>query len=416
MKKHASILILLACVVLFVAGILHLFALRFDAGDVYPPYSSLRADPLGTMAFYESLGKMPGVAVRRDFSTSNRLPEEPGTVYLHLAADNYEWHRLSDDLYREIKNFVGTGGRLVIAYSPENSEALRYYYDDDDETNAVPPISIKDKHKHHPAKKSIKKKSFEDDNRSWVNLEEEWGFHASYREPPQAAGVYQPVIVTNQTVSALPPRLAWHSGMIFTNCDAAWQTIYARGSNAVMMERKFGKGSVVIAGDSFFLSNEALAGDRHADLLAWVIGAGTNIVFDEAHLGIVTTGGVASLMRQYRLHGLAAGLLLLAGLFIWKNATSLVPPHAGEARQDFVAGKDSASGFVNLLRRNISPREIFGVCFAEWKKSAAAGHVSARRVRQAEALFKVETESGGRDPLGTYHKISETLGKHGQNL
>jgi len=61
-------------------------------GEVYPAYSSLRADPLGAMAFYESLESIPGISARRDFSDSNRLPEEPQTVYLHLASPRYEWN------------------------------------------------------------------------------------------------------------------------------------------------------------------------------------------------------------------------------------------------------------------------------------------------------------------------------------
>ena len=42
-----------------------------------------------------------------------------------------------------------------------------------------------------------------------------------------------------------------------------------------------------------------------------------------------------------------------------------------------MAGKDAAAGFVNLLRRNIPPRDVLTTCFAEWKKSFAhadAGH------------------------------------------
>src|SRR5689334_19223597 len=114
MKKYFPLLLLLACIAFFAYGIVELFELRFEAGDVYPAYSSLRADPLGTMALYESLGKVPGMSVRRDFSASNRLPEEPGTAYLHLAADTGEWEWLPDDLAKEIKNFVNSGGRLVI--------------------------------------------------------------------------------------------------------------------------------------------------------------------------------------------------------------------------------------------------------------------------------------------------------------
>ena len=78
MKKYFPIVILLGCAAAFAFGVVpSCLQLRFEAGDVYPPYSSLRADPLGAMAFYESLGKIPGISVRRDFSASNRLPEEP---------------------------------------------------------------------------------------------------------------------------------------------------------------------------------------------------------------------------------------------------------------------------------------------------------------------------------------------------
>jgi hypothetical protein len=417
MRKYFPILLLLGCAALFAYGVMELFELRFAAGDVYPPYSSLRADPLGTMAFYESLGKMPGLSVRRDFSASNRLPEEPGTAYLHLAADTYEWDWLPEDVYHEVKNFLAGGGRLVITYFPQTRQRYRSF--DEDETNAVTSAPLKAKDKNHPTEKPSKGKKQLKDDESWVNLEDEWGLHESFEELPQDGEVYQPVKVFNRTDPALPTALDWHSGMIFTNSDAAWQVIYARGKNAVVLERKFGKGSVVVASDSYFVSNEALARDRQPAFLAWLVGSNPHVYFDEAHLGIVEQPGVATLMREYHLHGLAAGLLLLAGLFIWKNSTSLAPPHREEQREDVVAGKDAASGFVNLLRRNIAKRELFGVCFAEWKKSAApAGKFSSTRRQQAEAIFQAENSrpAGQRNPLAAYQQISETLGNRIKKL
>ena len=60
MKRYFPIVILLGCAAAFAFGIFRLFEFRFEAGDVYPPYSSLRSDPLGAMALYESLEKIPG--------------------------------------------------------------------------------------------------------------------------------------------------------------------------------------------------------------------------------------------------------------------------------------------------------------------------------------------------------------------
>jgi hypothetical protein len=421
MKKNFPLLLLLGCMAFFAYGIVELFKLRFETGDVYPAYSSLRADPLGTMALYESLGKMPGVKARRDFSTSNRLPEEPGTVYLHFAAESGEWNLLPDDLFKEIKNFVGNGGRLVITYYPETSTFQHQL--DMDKTNSITPTPAKPKDTNAPSAKPNKtdkaKRRNPLDGTLSVSLEEKWGFHERFEKLLDDGDSYQPAIVKNKSDLELPATLQWHSALVFTNCDPAWTTIYARGTNPVVIERTFGHGSVVIASDSYFVSNEAMLSDRHADLLAWLVGDNRHVVFDEAHLGIVEEPGIAALMRKYRLHGFAAGLLLLAALFIWKNSASLVPPLAEERREDFVTGKDAAAGFVNLLRRNVPARDVFKVCFAEWKKSAAtSGKFSRARQQQAEAIFEAENSLPTKDqnPIATYRTISETLQKRKPSL
>ena len=50
-KSRTLVLLLPVLLVLFGFGVLRLFRLRFETGDVYPPYSSLRSDPLGAKAF-----------------------------------------------------------------------------------------------------------------------------------------------------------------------------------------------------------------------------------------------------------------------------------------------------------------------------------------------------------------------------
>ena len=39
MKKYLPIIILVGCAAVFMLGIVQLFELRFEAGDVYPAYS-----------------------------------------------------------------------------------------------------------------------------------------------------------------------------------------------------------------------------------------------------------------------------------------------------------------------------------------------------------------------------------------
>jgi hypothetical protein len=102
--------------------------------------------------------------------------------------------------------------------------------------------------------------------------------------------------------------------------------------------------------------------------------------------------------------------VLLAGLFIWKNSMSFLPfPADAEARSP-VAGKDAASGFVNLLRRNITPANLLTVCFAEWKKThVARGSQDAARVEQAQAILQAQEAAPARDPVECYQAICRQL-------
>jgi hypothetical protein len=402
MKRYFPLIRLLGCAAAFALGIVYLFDLRFEAGDVYPPYSSLRADPLGTMALYEGLERIPDLAVSRDFSSSDTMPMEPRSLYLHLGGDTARLDELPDDAYQAIENFMIRDGRLVIALYPQTEDFYSYPAENKKMTRS----------------KTDKKDQDSDDNHyHWTRLEDKWGFHTGFEKLEPDGDTYAPATVYNQTGLALPDTLHWHSGIIFTNLEHAWRVIYARDGNAVVIERHFGRGSVVIASDSYLLSNEAMLKDRHADLLAWLVGPAKNVVFDEAHFGIVQSSGVAGLMRKYRLQGLIAGLILLAGLFVWKHSFSLVPPLEEKRLERFIAGKDSAAGFANLLRRYIAPRDLLAACFGEWKKSFTRnGTQFSARFQRAEAIFATENAAGGSSPIETYKTITETLGTQNQKL
>src|SRR5438067_4682472 len=68
----------------FIFGIAKLFKLRFEAGDVYPEYSSLRADPLGAKAYYESLDNL--LVARRNFKPLSKLGDGRDTTLFYLGS------------------------------------------------------------------------------------------------------------------------------------------------------------------------------------------------------------------------------------------------------------------------------------------------------------------------------------------
>jgi len=135
------------------------------------------------------------------------------------------------------------------------------------------------------------------------------------------------------------------------------------------MELSMGQGTIVLASDSYFLSNEAMRRERHSDLLAWLIGPNRRVIFDETHLGISENPGISTLMRRYHLGGLLAGLFVLAVLAVWKNSARLLPgAETRSATEEVVLGKESFAGFVNLLRRNVAPSALLPLSIEQWLK------------------------------------------------
>ena len=122
-------------------------------------------------------------------------------------------------------------------------------------------------------------------------------------------------------------------------------------------------------------------------------------------------------MRKYRLHGLAARIAAAGGVVhLEKFAPASRRRWRTRERQDYVAGKDSAAGFVNLLRRNIAPRDLLHVCFAEWKKSGWTRNSPRARRHGPRRRFKRKMPCRPKtaNPIATYQKICPVK-RHGNH-
>jgi hypothetical protein len=383
MKRYLAVIMLCALAAALVFEVVQLFQLRFESGDVYPPYSSLRSDPLGTMALFESLQAIPELNVERDRRATDVLPRSGGLTY--LATSRAEWMAMSEETFHEIETFLKSGGRFVVTFYPVARRP--------------------------PAPPRPRKEPEEEDKDKKKSPRELWGMNIEIMDLKAGAETFVPEVVEQDGSLPLPQTLTWHSGIVLTDLDPAWKAIYKRGSDPVVIERTFGGGTAVIATDSYFLSNEAMLKERQPALLSWLIGPNREIMFDEEHLGIVESPGVATLIRRYRLTWLVVGLLVVAGLYVWKNSTSLVPKPTEAVREAHIEGRDSAAGFVNLLRRSIGVDEVLAACFAEWRKSATQGALSTEKIAAAESAYQTERSlpKKERDSVRAYNTISNIL-------
>jgi hypothetical protein len=219
--------------------------------------------------------------------------------------------------------------------------------------------------------------------------------------------------------ASLPTELDVHTACTFSGLDGPWQVLYARRGATndlpVLIQRSLGRGTVVLAADSFPFSNESLREEPNTPLLAWMVGASRRVVFDETHLGVTVEPGLAALARQYRLGSAVVALLILAGLFIWKNATSFLPrPEAQDSPDaaNVVEGRDSASGFINLLRRHLPPTELMATCLEQWNVERSTARRPAR-ARLEAMQQRIDTENskdpGEREPVALYRDLAAIL-------
>lgn len=473
LKRPAILCASLLFAAALVFGLVRLFELRFDRGDLYPPYSTLRTDPLGASIFCESLDRVPGVSSQRYFEETFKSDDGKAHALFILGADTRSLQWLSRSEFDTIQRFIFNGGRVVIAYRPETSEPWSFRFSRTNQTDSSSADEKKPRHSGHKKAESnadenggetntpsatnsvtginsinstnvsstIKSKRPRNARRhdkspdqpddqdqqdkdelktemlKYADLSKEWGFAFEFKnldvnDDGQIEFPNAKLVAANRE---LPALLVIHTGWCFTNLTNGWITVYQRDKKTpVVIERKLGAGSVVLLADAYPFSNEAMFKDRSAPLLAWLLGSGRDAVFDEAHLGIVEQPGMATLMRRYQLHGLIFSLLVVTGLFIWKNSVSLIPPHSEKNAEagPVIAGRDSASGFVNLVRRGIAPAEIINVCFAEWKKSGArSAAISPAQRRDVEQLIQQQAglEPHRRRPVENYRVISQIM-------
>jgi hypothetical protein len=377
MKRSALILLILATAG-FIFGLIQLFNLRFEAGDIYPKYSSFRADPLGCKALYESCQRL--ISTSRHLERWSKLGEGDGATLLYLGAEP-QGLKFPKHEFQHLDTFVRGGGRLIISFVTQYKKR-------------PPPISSPDP------------------SENLVNAEDRWGFDVEHVKLPKTNDLYQHAIARRvDDDSPLPPMLPWHTAIYFSNLHSGWKAVYVISNDLpVLVQRDVGDGEIILCSDPYPFSNEALLADRQPALLSWLIGPAKRVIFDERHLGVREDPGLATLFRHYRLHGLVVALLFVALLFIWKSSDSLVPPIDSRRSSATVTGRGAAVGFVNLLRRNIPRSELMSTCIDQWKRSKVH-HINRQRLQRVQAIIDAENQlpPKQRDPVRIYRSISETL-------
>ncbi len=381
-----------------------LFRLRLGGGDLYPPYSSMRADALGTRAIYEALERIPGLQVERDHRPVERLAARPRLIVL-AGLEWQAWQQIPADELAALNAAAASGARVVLAFRADlnreerDERGRRVDPDEDEEARA------ERKKREEAAEKREKRRRPGVRPSERTNLAAAWGVELKHRWLLSRLPGAQRTVEAETT---LPVEAPWKSDLYFTPAEGSgWRVLYRRAGEPVLIEKSVGQGSIVLMGDAFCLSNESVHLNRATELIAWLVGAQRRVVFLEAPLGVLEETGVGHLARSYGLHGAFALCVLLGLLYAWRQGVAFLPPVEPLERGGEVAlAYEPTAGFTALLRRSVDRAALLGACVAEWRRGRRVGLTPASAGR-LEAAWKAHDP---KKPLSaTYNALVRAL-------
>ncbi|MBI2423084.1 MAG: hypothetical protein HYV27_09670 [Candidatus Hydrogenedentes bacterium] len=372
---HAKpFLLTMALLVLIVVCAIPLYGIyRHNAAydEAFPPHSSLRIDPTGTQALHNALASQPALLVERLHTDLYFFElEEPSVVLLSGAAYGPDPESMLERFEKELER----GSRVVISFAgwdrPDELELILWAEEAPDEEEK-PDEGDDDGEGEGEAGGEGEG---EGDEEPTVDISARWGFTYAVREfEDEESSEWPPENATRVVPSGvLPETVPWSSEIVFTEAAPEWTVIYERQGEAVVMERRFGAGSVVLSSDSYLLTNEGVRDAACAPYVSWLLGDYHRVIFSESHLGLQEQPGFMKFIIRFRLHGLLLALLITAALLAWRAAYSVVPRHSlaeDDAEQYEHRSRDASFVLVSLLHRSIPPDRIVATCVSEWSRS-----------------------------------------------
>ncbi|CAN5829184.1 hypothetical protein BH11VER1_BH11VER1_04290 [soil metagenome] len=457
MRRSPAFNLALLIVVFFATGwiFMSLIKERFSSGEIYPPYSSLRTDPLGAKAIYEALDNAGTWECERNYKDIEKLVGggDRTLMLLHVPASFFSGATGSDA--RFISGYAAAGGRVVITIDGQSNTWDRIMDQAElrREENRIRKIEKKkqSEKKEDPKtskKDQAKKDKAEGDEEEQKPFDEFLGIFIKPRDfvmTPKGSYPLKPTGELPLVVADLPE---WYSktALVFekpkepvsdevSKADESakkaeikkppavkpgrpavkdqWKVLATLNQDVMIAERRFGQGSIVVVTDSYFASNEALLKEPAPVFLSWLVGNRRHVIFDETHLGTEESPGIMTLALRYHLQGFFFAGLVLFALYVWQSSTSLVPPDDNlERASNHVSGHGTTAGLISLLRRGISLTQVLRKGFETFEKGNSGTSVAMQKKIELAREF-LPSPDKKRLPAGAaaeiYQHISDTL-------
>lgn len=321
--------ILIFTFLVFFAGTILIFQSRFRKGETFPDYSTLKADPLGSLALFESLQKTPGLTVTRNYSSTSIADISNSTIFF-IGIQPFIFE-MEGSPVSSIDSLLKKGNRVIVSFlDPPLFAPSSTLPDSTGKSNVLFTRSIKFKSKNSDT-------------------------------------------ACVRSSDSLFKAVTW-PGALNLQADSTWKTIVSRDSFMLLGEKKVHTGVLVVLHDGYNLSNQGLRDNLTRSgsnpLIPYLTGNTANIIFDESHHGIVKRMGISVLLQKTGFTPVIVFLCIWFFLLIWyiQGITAKIQPSSMNYSQQH----DTPDSLQLILTSRISPKKIVQICRDEWRKSFPA--------------------------------------------
>jgi hypothetical protein len=326
MRKSGILIIIF---VLFFAGTILIFQSRIRKGETLPDYSTLKADPLGTLALFESLQKTPNLTVTRNYSNNTVIDYSNSTIFF-IGVHAYIFE-MGGSLASHIDSLLKKGNRVIVSFLEPPFFSQENVTSDSTDTSKIP---------------------FTHSIQFRKNVSDTSKVHST---------------------DILFKNVTW-PGVLNLRADSSWKTIVARDSFMLLGEKKVHSGVLVVLHDGYNLSNQGLRENLKKNgsnpLIPYLIGNTTTIIFDESHHGIVKRMGISAILQKGGFTPVIIFLCLWFLLLIWYIQGVSIRTQQGSTADN--QSSDSPDSLQLILTSRIPPKNILQICKDEWQKSFPA--------------------------------------------
>lgn len=376
MKKSLQLMVFIGGLLTFALSVYLLLPQSARNQDAFPGYSSLLPNPKGMKVLHNSIERIPGFEIRRNYRPYSELNGSSDTLLVMGGLSSWR-SRLPLNILEEendsgLSNFVKSGGTLLIAYWPWTPSQES----DDAETTSSEEET--------------------DETEEFESTEEN-------EEEPEVRRILATVAESGMTSGEYEP-FEWRSRYALNLPDTGWEIHQTIGEHPAIASSTLGAGKVIVCADAYFLSNEAML-DPPVDFIQWLTQDKRVIIFDEWSKGVRDNRSILYLLRKHKLLAFLLSLVISAVLLFWHNSSSVLK--GSSAVGESPEGQHEASATAILLRKDVPANRLLDAC----------RDLLARDKRLLKREWK-RFESGkvprNDDPIVEYNQIVESLSYRGK--